>query len=598
MKTEGPITGINGTSGSDNAPSCNHSVPGNNICASGSTICAPATPHAVGALALIRMSGPQALEIAGKVFHSAACPDLRESEGYRTYFGQVTDSAGELLDQVLLSVFRAPHSFTGEDSVEISCHGSLYIRDTLLRTLVENGAVMAGPGEFSQRAFFNGKMDLAQAEAVADLIASENRTSHKLAMDQMRGVFSQELSVLRSRLLELASLLELELDFAEEDVEFADKGELHTLVDSLLERIYKLCDSFRMGNVMKKGVPVAIAGVVNAGKSTLLNALLGEEKALVTPVAGTTRDTIEDVMVLDGIPFRFIDTAGLRHIGDVDELSQEHIEKLGVARSLEIIRSATVLMLVLDASRPETYLESLESVLVDDLSGKEYPLTQPGANLGSLPSVLPTDQLRTKQPLTQPKANLGSLRSSGKFNKSHILFLVNKIDLVDNKDVALEQVMNTLHNYFVTNSLELFLGKGFEGSATHIPGAGSNVTDLAAGLPVGGPDLADGKVPYTVLPVSAANNAGIEEIKDALVGMIRPVLDENAVMLTNLRHYQELSAAGEALKRVREGLDAGLSSDLLTPDLRQALHHVGSIVGEITPDDILGEIFGRFCIGK
>lgn len=545
MKTEGPIT----------------------------TICAPATPHAVGALALIRMSGPQALEIAGNVFRSAACPDLRESEGYRTYFGQVTDSAGELLDQVLLSVFRAPHSFTGEDSVEISCHGSLYIQDTLLRTLVENGAVMAGPGEFSQRAFLNGKMDLAQAEAVADLIASENRTSHKLAMNQMRGVFSQELSLLRSRLLELASLMELELDFAEEDVEFADKGELHTLVDSLLERIGKLCDSFRMGNVMKKGVPVAIAGVVNAGKSTLLNALLGEEKALVTPVAGTTRDTIEDVMVLDGIPFRFIDTAGLRHIGDVDELSQEHIEKLGVARSLETIRSASVLMLVIDASRPETFLESLESVLVDDLSGKEYPLTQPGANLGSLPS-------------------------SGKFKKEHILFLINKIDLVDNKDVALEHFMNTLRNYFVTDNSDLFVGEGFEGSTTHIPDAGSNVTDFAAGLPVDGPHLAEDKVPYTVLPVSASNNAGIEEIKEALVGMIRPVLDENAVMLTNLRHYQELSAAGEALKRVREGLDAGLSSDLLTPDLRQALHHVGSIVGEITPDDILGEIFGRFCIGK
>ena len=513
MKTEGPIT----------------------------TICAPATPHAVGALALIRMSGQQALEIAGKVFHSAACPDLRESEGYRTYFGQVTDSAGELLDQVLLSVFRAPHSFTGEDSVEISCHGSLYIQDTLLRTLVENGAVMAGPGEFSQRAFLNGKMDLAQAEAVADLIASENRTSHKLAMNQMRGVFSQELSLLRSRLLELASLMELELDFAEEDVEFADKYELRCLVDSLLSRIGSLCDSFRMGNVMKKGVPVAIAGVVNAGKSTLLNALLGEEKALVTPVAGTTRDTIEDVMVLDGIPFRFIDTAGLRHIGDVDEMSQEHIEKLGVARSLETIRSASVLMLVLDASRPETYLESLQSALVDDLSGKEYPLTQPGANLGSLPT-------------------------SEKFKKEHILFLINKIDLVDNKDVALEHFMNTLRNYFVTDNSDLFVGEVFEG--------------------------------FGILPVSAANNSGIEDVKNALVGMIRPVLDENAVMLTNLRHYQELSAAGEALKRVCDGLDAGLSSDLLTPDLRQALHHVGSIVGEITPDDILGEIFGRFCIGK
>lgn len=515
------------------------------------TICAPATPHAVGALALIRMSGPQALEIAGKVFRSAACPDLRESEGYRTYFGRVTDSAGELLDQVLLSVFRAPHSFTGEDSVEFSCHGSLYIQDTLLRTLVENGAVMAGPGEFSQRAFMNGKMDLTQAEAVADLIASENRTSHKLAMNQMRGVFSQELSLLRSRLLELASLMELELDFAEEDVKFADMSELQSLVDSLLDRIGKLCDSFRMGNVMKKGVPVAIAGVVNAGKSTLLNALLGEEKALVTPVAGTTRDTIEDVMVLDGIPFRFIDTAGLRHIGDVDELSQEHIEKLGVERSMETIRTASVLMLVLDASRPETYMESLQSGLVNDLSGK-----------------------------------------------LHILFIINKIDLVDNKGVALGRFMNTLRNYAVINNLYSLLGDVFEDSNAYNPVDDAKCADNAAGSTKAGKNAAFRSEGFSVLPISAATNSGIEDVMQALVGMIRPVLDRNAVMLTNLRHYQELSAAGEALHRVREGLDAGLSGDLLTPDLRQALHHVGSIVGEITPDDILGEIFGRFCIGK
>lgn len=497
-----------------------------------STICAPATPHAVSALALIRMSGPLALEIAGKVFRSKACPDLTQSEGYRTYFGQVTDSDGELLDEVLLSVFRAPHSFTGEDSVEISCHGSLYIQDTLLRTLVENGAVMAGPGEFSQRAFINGKIDLTQAEAIADLIASENRTSHKLAMSQMRGVFSQELSVLRSRLLELASLMELELDFAEEDVQFADKRELCCLVDSLLEHIGKLCDSFRMGNVMKKGVPVAIAGVVNAGKSTLLNVLLGEEKALVTPVAGTTRDTIEDVLVLDGIPFRFIDTAGLRRIGDVDEQSQEHIEKLGVARSLETIRAATVLMLVVDATRPETYSESLQTIF-KDLSGNKHPLIE-------------------------KETNLESQRSLGECKKGHILFIINKIDLVNNKDVVLKHFINTLRNYFVINDLDLI----------------------------------------KVLSVSAAKNIGVEDVKQALIGMIRPVLDNNAIMLTNLRHYQELTAAQEALERVREGLDACLSNDLLTPDLRQALHHVGSIVGEITPDDILGEIFGRFCIGK
>ncbi|MFA6651920.1 MAG: tRNA modification GTPase, partial [Bacteroidales bacterium] len=431
----------------------------------------------------------------------------------------------------------------------ISCHGSLYIRDTLLRTLVENGAVMAGPGEFSQRAFMNGKMDLAQAEAVADLIASENRTSHKLAMDQMRGVFSQELSLLRSRLLEVASLMELELDFAEEDVEFADKGELHSLVDSLLLRIGNLCDSFRMGNVMKKGVPVAIAGVVNAGKSTLLNALLGEEKALVTPVAGTTRDTIEDVMVLDGIPFRFIDTAGLRHIGDVDELSQEHIEKLGVERSLETIRLASVLILVLDASRPDTYMESLQQAGVSSTQSGAPSSTQPGGSSNTQSGAASSTQSEDQQSV-----------------KEHILFIINKIDLVDNKDVALELFMNTLRNYAVTNSQSSLMDKGFED--------------------------------FSVLPISAANNSGIEDVKNALVGMIRPVLNQNAVMLTNLRHYQELRSAGESLQRVREGLEAGLSGDLLTPDLRQALHHVGSIVGKITPDDILGEIFGRFCIGK
>lgn len=253
---------------------------------------------------------------------------------------------------------------------------------------------------------------------------------------------------------------------------------------------------------------MAIAGLVNSGKSTLLNALLGEEKALVTPVAGTTRDTIEDVLVVDGIPFRFIDTAGLRHIGEVDEMSQEHIEKLGVKRSLETIRSAAVLMLVLDASRPETYTESLQSV--------------------------------------------------ASFNNEHILFIINKIDLVCNIDVILAGFMNTLCNTFVTSS----------------------------------------KSNTSVLPVSAAKNIGIEDIKNTLVAKIRPDLDRNAIILTNLRHYQELRAAGEALQRVREGLDARLSTDLLTPDLRQALHHIGSITGEITPDDILGEIFGRFCIGK
>lgn len=476
------------------------------------TICAPATPQAAGALAVIRMSGPAALEVVGKVFRSNACPDLTQSPGYRTWFGTVYKPDGEFLDQVLLSVFRAPHSYTGEDSVEFSCHGSPYIRETLLRVLVENGAVLAGPGEFTQRAFMNGKMDLTQAEAVADLIASENRTTHKLAVNQMRGAFSRQLSALREQLLEAASLMELELDFAEEDVEFADRDTLRNLLDRLLEHIDELCESFRMGNALKKGIPVAIAGVVNAGKSTLLNALLGEEKALVTPVPGTTRDTIEDIVVLDGIPFRFMDTAGLRTIGEVDMQSQEYIEKLGVERTLETIRMAPVLLLVLDASRPETYPESLHLL-------KDY-------------------------------------------EKEHIIFIINKIDMLCNKDVALYNFKKALNNTFVTNELNSLINK------------------------------------HSTILVSARDKTGIDSIKEELVHQIRPVLNEHAVMLTNVRHYQELHAAGQALRRVRIGLDTSLSHDLMTPDLRLALHHIGSIAGAISTEDILGEIFSRFCIGK
>ncbi|NLA15467.1 MAG: tRNA uridine-5-carboxymethylaminomethyl(34) synthesis GTPase MnmE [Bacteroidales bacterium] len=476
------------------------------------TICAPATPQAVSALAVIRMSGPRALEIAGKVFRSQACGDLTKSEGYRTWFGTVKGPDGEFLDQVLLSVFRAPHSYTGEDSVEFSCHGSLYIRETLLRVLIDNGAVLAGPGEFTQRAFMNGKMDLTQAEAVADLIASENRTTHKLALDQMRGTFSKELAELREQLLNVASLMELELDFAEEDVEFANRDTLRSLMDKLLEHMDGLCESFRMGNTLKKGVPVAIAGVVNAGKSTLLNALLGEEKALVTPIAGTTRDTIEDVLVLEGIPFRFIDTAGLRSLGEVDTDSQQYIEKLGVERSLETIRMAPVLLLVLDVSQPETYEQSLQL-------------------------------LKTHR-------------------KEHTVLIVNKIDSTSNKDVALDYVSRTLCNMSVTNDSKSLTNK------------------------------------LSILPVSARDKTGLEAVKNWLIQEIRPVLDTYSITLTNVRHYQELYTAGQALLRVREGLDASLSTDLLTPDLRIALHHIGSITGEISTEDILGEIFSRFCIGK
>ncbi|MFY9115801.1 MAG: tRNA uridine-5-carboxymethylaminomethyl(34) synthesis GTPase MnmE [Bacteroidales bacterium] len=476
------------------------------------TICAPATPQAVGALAVIRLSGPQAIEIASKVFHSSACPDLTQSPGYKIWYGTVTGPDGNHLDDVLISVFKAPLSYTGEDSVEFSCHGSLYIREALLQTLVQQGAVLAGPGEFTQRAFMNGKMDLTQAEAVADLIASENRTTHKLALDQMRGAFSRELADLREQLLELAVLMELELDFAEEDVEFADRQTLRAILDRLLTHINDLCDSFHMGNALKKGVPVAIAGVVNAGKSTLLNALLGEDKALVTPIAGTTRDTIEDIVVLDGIPFRFIDTAGVRHIADAAMHSQEYIEKLGVERSLETIRTAPVLLLVMDATRPETYAESLQLL-------KAY-------------------------------------------EKEHILLIINKTDVIHNKDVTLNNLESTISNILVTIGLKSLLPK------------------------------------VSMLSVSAREKTGLEAVKNDLVQRIRPVLEAHSTTLTNVRHYQELHAAGQALQRVREGLDTSLSNDLLAPDLRLALHHIGSLVGAISSDDILGAIFSRFCIGK
>jgi len=477
-------------------------------CSDSATICALATPNAMGAIAVVRMSGPESLAIANKVFRSKTCEDLTSSEGYRTYYGTVNDNRNEILDQVLLSVYRAPHSYTGEDSVEISCHGSLYIQQELVQTLIENGARMAGPGEFSQRAFLNGKMDLAQAEAVAELISSGNRASHRLALSQMRGTFSGELSLMRSQLLELASLMELELDFAEEDVDFADKSRLQELLQALLNHIRRLCDSFRLGNVMKKGVPVAIAGLVNAGKSTLLNAFLGEERAIVSPVAGTTRDTIEDTLVIDGIPFRFIDTAGLRNLQHAVSGSQEQIEQMGVERSMETIRSSSIILLVIDASRPETFSESVQSVndLVDD----------------------------------------------------NIILVINKSDKISNIDVILSNIQVICRDCFANCRI-------------------SNI--------------------YTC-PVSAQEKTGIDELKTLLVNLIRPVMDENTTLLTNLRHFQALKKADESLSRVIEGLRAGLSNDLLAPDLREAIYHIGSITGEITPDDILGNIFSNFCIGK
>lgn len=472
------------------------------------TICAPATPHFTGALAVIRVSGPQALSIVGQIFKSRSCPDLTLAEGYHMYYGEVVSSPTQILDQVVISVFRAPHSFTGEDSVEISCHGSLYIQSAIIQELLDHGAVMAGPGEFSQRAFLNGKMDLTQVEAVADLIASQNAGAHRLALQQLRGGFSKELAQLRSQLLELASLMELELDFAEEDVEFADRTRLKALLDTLQGRMSSLCATFKAGNAIKNGVPVAIVGAVNAGKSTLLNALIGQERAIVSPIAGTTRDTIEDTLVIDGICYRFVDTAGLRRIENAIEGSQEQIEQMGVERSLKALHQAAIVLLVLDVTRPETFAPSLD--LVKDI------------------------------------------------NKDLIILVFNKIDAINNISVIRSN---------------------------------EYVIDICKNLK------------YT--EISAFSNTGIETLKTLLKNTFLETYSgaENttqlpSLLLTNSRHYQELNSALESLGRVRSGIEEQLPTDLLTPDLRQVLYHVGAITGEISTDEILGNIFRNFCIGK
>lgn len=465
------------------------------------TICALATPHAMGALAVIRLSGPDALAIADRVFTTSKGTRLADSPGYRMYVGHLLDTQNRLLDHVVASVFRAPHSFTGEDSVEFSCHGALYIQEAALQSLIAHGAVMAGPGAFSQRAFLNGKMDLTQVEAVADLIASESEGAHRLALAQLRGGFSQELFHLRADLLRAASLLELELDFSDQDVEFVDRAELLALLAQLLERITYLCDSFQVGNAIKNGIPVALVGAVNAGKSTLLNALLGEERAIVSNIPGTTRDTIEDTLTLAGTSYRFIDTAGLRLL-DSAQADTEPIEKMGIQRSLEQLKTAKIILVLLDATRPETHA----------------------------PTLLTVQQNRNE-------------------NESDIILVYNKIDILNNDKV-------------ITNN------------------------------------------DYVTLNISAKQRIGIEELKQSIAHItqtrVQTALSGSQTLLTNLRHYQELLQAKEALERVRDGLSQPLPvpTDLLTPDLRQALFHIGAITGQITTDEILGNIFSHFCIGK
>ncbi len=490
------------------------------------TICAPATVPGTGAISVIRVSGSKALSIADQV---VACRtgSISEADGYTIKFGTVSDADGRVIDEVLASVFRAPRSYTGEDSVEISCHASSYIVSEIMSLLYAAGARAAEPGEFTQRAYLNGKMDLAQAEAVADVIASQNAAAHRIAFKQMKGGFSSELRDMRAELLELVALMELELDFSEEEVEFADRSRLDNLLVEIISHVGRLIDSFRLGNAIKNGVPVAIAGATNTGKSTLLNALLGEDRAIVSDIHGTTRDTIEETLNIDGILFRFIDTAGLRETSEV-------VEKIGIERTFKKISEASIVLGMVDLTRDlDTTLETVSDIL---------------------------DKVD--------------------FNCQKLVILLNKTDIFDiNKNVS---TINTI--------VSLIKNKGFKAQLTNegeIHGTESHFEE----------NWHEDDV--NLLPISAKTGSGIRVLRNLLASTQRDLLgDSDTTLVTNQRHVQALTDARTSLLRVREGLASALPTDLAAQDIREAIYHIGSIVGEISTDEVLGNIFRNFCIGK
>lgn len=454
------------------------------------TIVALATPQGVGAIGVIRVSGTQAIALVDEFFSGK---NLDKVASHTVHFGRLQDREGFTLDEVLVTVFRHPASYTGEDSVEISCHGSSYILEKVLTLLIEGGARLAGPGEFTLRAFLNGKLDLSQAEAVADLIASENVTSHRMAMDQMRGGISKKIGGLRQQLLDFASLIELELDFSEEDVEFADRGQLKELLLTILHLVEELMASFKLGNVLKKGINTVIAGRPNAGKSTLLNALLEEERAIVSPIAGTTRDTIEELLQIEGIPFRIIDTAGIREAEDA-------IEQIGVERTMEKVRQSAVVIYVFDviATQPEQVREDITA------------LQQEGIPM---------------------------------------LVVANKMDLNP----------YTLPEHYLEPDQE-------------------GVVWVA---------------------LSALNGMNIAHLKNELVRQVttgKGIMD--TTLLSNARHLEALMSTRESLTAALRIMEDGISSDFMAIEIRHALNHLGEITGEVSTEDLLGNIFSNFCVGK
>jgi len=561
----------------------------------GGTICAPATIPGTGAISIIRVSGKEALAIADKVIDTKGVP-IAETEGYRLRYGTVFEADGSVLDNVIVSVFRAPHSYTGENSVEISCHASRFIVNKILELLVNAGARIAAPGEFTRRTFVNGKMDLAQAEAVADVIASQSAASHRVAMNQLKGGFSSELKVLREKLLTMTSLLELELDFSEEDVEFASRKELGQLVDDSLAHIRRLTASFSRGNAIKNGVPVAIVGATNTGKSTLLNALLGEERAIVSDIAGTTRDTIEETLNIDGILFRFIDTAGIRE-------TDETIEKIGIDRTFKKLGEAAVVLGMTDLSRGEaSVLEDADFILskVNEIGGvKNVGTENDGSETGGAPlagtdgaSLAETGGTSLAETGGTSLAETGgaslaetdgtSQHGHGAGQERKVVILVNKCDVAGDfyRD-------DNGTGYCSGNELGKNLAEiGGNKNVTH----NNNIVSL----------IENKYDNCKVIAISAKTGKGLSTLTKTLgeIGSeITGSTDETLV--TNVRHYEALVRAASALERVRAGLHiATLPPDLIAQDLREALYHLGEIVGEISTDETLGNIFRNFCIGK
>lgn len=490
------------------------------------TICAPATVPGTGAVSIIRVSGPEALAIADTVVTCRrGC--ISEAKGYTIRFGTVNDEGGRMIDEVLVSIFRAPHSYTGEDSVEISCHASSYIAATLMDLLLKAGARTAEPGEFTQRAYLNGKMDLAQAEAVADVIASQNAAAHRVALNQMKGGFSSELRAMRGELLELVSLMELELDFSEEEVEFADRSRLDSLLAEIIAHVGRLIDSFRLGNAIKNGVPVAIAGATNTGKSTLLNALLGEERAIVSDIHGTTRDTIEETLNIEGVLFRFIDTAGLRETSEV-------VEQIGIERTFKKISEAAIVLGMVDLTRDVSSTSQTIAEIVE-------------------------------------KVDLESQK---------LVILLNKTDIFDaNKNVI---AANNVVSLIEQKGFSSRLIKTEDTSLFERPKRECHLTDMV-----------------TILPISARTGSGIQALRTLLADTQRDLLGEgDTTLVTNQRHVQALADARTSLLRARSGLADALPTDLVSQDIRETIYHLGSIVGEISSDEVLGNIFRNFCIGK